>query len=339
MRKDFVIGLDAGRSAIKTVVIPVDNPSESFQDISPNAVMAAIALVDDAANGRAIVDTVTFDGDRYFVGKTAERQLGQQMQPPGMSDDYFFGREHAMLVCGALKRAQAKNSEINFSNCQVVVGLPVGVFATRREEYLNTISSALKKLDLPISGMSLREQAQPYGPLLAEMFDGKGGEKKTIDPSTQAWGVIEIGHYTTDTLIVQEGDILNKTFKSCQGVAVAADAIQQELGRRGMNKSHRNVTKVLETGTAMHGGDEVDAEDVRQIGVRALVAEVHQNLLPIYNDYRDVLKGVLVAGGGAPLLQSFLKERLPKARIMENPRYAVATGFARFGLMQQLTSK
>ena len=45
------------------------------------------------------------------------------------------------------------------------------------------------------------------------------------------------------------------------------------------------------------------------------------------------MDGIIVAGGGAYLVGPSLKAKYPNAEILPQPRFAVAEGYARFGLL------
>jgi plasmid segregation protein ParM len=53
---------------------------------------------------------------------------------------------------------------------------------------------------------------------------------------------------------------------------------------------------------------------------------------------KDVAKldGVLLAGGGAEIIAAALTAKWPHTVLLENPRMAVADGFCRFGMGEQL---
>ena len=67
----------------------------------------------------------------------------------------------------------------------------------------------------------------------------------------------------------------------------------------------------------------------RDTAVRKLAAELTMGLAPLLRRYLDNLDGVILAGGGAALLQQYLAPSLPPISVPVTPRFSVARGFAK----------
>ena len=68
---------------------------------------------------------------------------------------------------------------------------------------------------------------QPLGPFMSIRFDDQGVESKNHKIANEAWGIIEVGHYTTDFGIVRNGLWVDKNAGSSQGAHVVVDRVAQ----------------------------------------------------------------------------------------------------------------
>ena len=320
-----VIGLDLGRSALKMAASWVGEAGVQRTRLSfPTAVAPARRLVGAEEVGAAQSDTVLVDGQAYFIGRTAALQGGDRMLS-GFSDDWLFTPAHAALLKGALDKAAAAGVP-GVQTAEIVVGLAGRSFVPRYDAYQTALRTHLPKASPTV-------YPQPLGPFFQMLFDEAGSEKRP-DLLEQKWVVVEIGQFTTDFALLVDGTAIEEKYSSANGMRRVAEQLARELaGSRGLgNLSMPELTETLQTGTIEIKGNRVSVTDELQRAATPLAQEIVEAAGVVMGDYIRRATGILVAGGGAPLLFPQLAREWDHAVLSEDPRFAVAEGFLRAGL-------
>lgn len=331
----FTVSIDAGRSAVKAVLIDSINPSQRVRCLLPNATMPAVALSDQSTRDRAARNTVEVMGMTMFVGETAMTQSGPSSTPNGLNDDWFFSAEHLAVVFGAIKRLNAECPALDVAACQLYLGLPAGLFTTRLKEYRAFIREHTRSGPFQINEKNIFIHAQPWGALYSAMLNADGGDSGCIHPEHESWGVIELGHHTTDFLVLSYGDIVERTVGSCAGVRVVAEEIVREMRVQNVTASQSAITNALAGLPVKRFSDSISFNDARSTGVRALTDELNRETRSRFESLMQTLDGIILAGGGAALVEPWAKTLGPNIVVLDDPRFAVAEGFGRFSLAQQ----
>lgn len=325
MSMSRVFGLDVGHSAVKAAFVkapPGGGRGLITNLIFPSVVAPAFAISDDVEAKRAAAETVDVHGRKYFVGETALIQGGAQVSR-GLSEDWIDTPEHSALILGAIKKAQAQGCG-TFQ--MLVLGLPSNLYARQRET-LRRIAGDL------VPGVEVKVVPQPMGAYQFDMFNEAGQLNPGRKMASESWGVVEVGHFSTDFLLMLNGRFVEKASGSCSGARVAAEQLQRFVAEQ------MNITATLE--------ECEDALTTKQItifgqthnvsvqvheAVQYLVTEVVDTAKRILEQHARRLNGIIVAGGGAPLCYEALSQVWPHAKIATNPRLAVSEGMRRFGL-------
>lgn len=320
-----VIGLDLGRSALKMVACWQQGGETHRARVSfPTSVAPARRLVGGEESRAALEDTVVVDGQAYFIGRTATLQAGDRMQG-GFNDQWLFTPEHGALLKGALDKAAAAGVPDPHS-AEVVVGLAGRSFVPSNDEYLAALRRHLPKASQTVF-------PQPLGPFFQMLLDEQGREAMP-DLLTQKWVVVEIGQFTTDFALLVDGSAIEEKYSSCNGMRKVAEQLGREISSsKGItNLSMPELTQTLQTGTIEIMGSQVSVQDELQRAVQPLVQEIVETGSVVMGDYLRRATGVLVAGGGAPLMSAWLAREWKHAVLSEDPRFSVAEGFLRAGL-------
>ncbi len=327
MRK-ICTGIDVGRSATKAVAI-VDG-TRSFISF-PSAICPAIKLTDASAAARAAAETVKIGSHEYFTGETAIIQ-GRDEMLGGLSDDWAGSEQHGALIQAAIKRLEACGVQ-GVASGLVVVGLPARVFASQRKLYSAAVGELLPAAEVKVV-------PQPMGPYYTMLFDDRGGERAGVDGGS--WAIIEVGQFTTDFAMIERGHVVERAFNSCEGMRVAAEALQRlVMERYGLSVSMAEATKLLQEPLIRNFGRRIDVSDLVRESVQPLARSIAEKARQLFGDTLRSMDGVRLAGGGAALVMealpsvwSGLTGVVPEGfiAVVDDARFAVADGFARFGL-------
>lgn len=320
-----VIGLDLGRSALKLVASWKDGAGAHRTRLSfPSAVAPARRLVGAEELRAAQTETVVVDGQAFFIGQTAALQGGDRMQG-GFTDEWLFTPAHGALLKGAIDKAAAAGVP-NAHTAEVVVGLAGRSFVPSHDQYLTALRKHLPKASVTI-------YPQPLGPFFQLLLDEHGGETRP-DLLAQKWVIVEIGQFTTDFAVLVDGSAIEEKYSSSNGMRRVAEQLAREIGAsKGLsNLSMPELTETLQTGTLEIMGERVSVADELQRAVQPLVQEILESGSVVMGDYLRRATGVLVAGGGAPLICPWLAREWGHAVLSEDPRFSVAEGFVRAGL-------
>lgn len=322
-RNTTVVGMDIGHSAVKTRATTAEG--RSFEFLSPSVVCQAFPISDEAEQRRAAEETVEIKGRQFFIGETARIQEGGGVS--GLSEDWIDTPEHLALIKGAIKRV-AKISGVD-DKIDLVMGLPTHLHS-RQKDRLKEIVMELS----PNVGF-VKVIPQSMGPYYGLMIGPDGQPAKEHDKNTESWGVVEVGYFSTDFMMAKNGRWVEEGSNqdACPGVRAATESLV-----RLINKKHQITIDLLDADEALrtrfikHYGKQVDVSAEVDESVQLVVDTVIDSAIRLMESSARKLDGVLVAGGGAPLVFEHLRQKWPHAVLVDQPRFAVAEGMRRLGL-------
>ncbi len=321
------VGLDIGHSATK-VSVNDTSKGEIQNIIFPTLVIQAFKLFDERTALAAKVDTVRYDGKDWFVGETAAKQ-GKLAAFTGQDRNWVFSETHDILVISALDRVR-RSVGMSLAGSIITVGLPAAFYATQKTAARSRIQGVITQAygEEMAANLSVRVQPQPYGPLQIIALDPDGAPaRRNIDE--ESWGVVEIGHFTTDFILVNAGQIIEHASGSSEGLRGIYERMTPEFLAREYSASPDDLTGALLSGVIRHYGKQIDVSPIINEAADAVSREIIAETQRLFGPYASKLDGVLVAGGGAPLIAPRLHRVYPHTKLLENPRYAVAEGFRR----------
>lgn len=325
-----VVGFDIGHSMVKAVAL-----SEKGRDIVqfPSVVSPAISLSDEAAAYEAEKESVTIDGQTFFTGETAVTQ-GSVTSVTGLSKDWIKAPEHAALFVSGLKRLHSKQVP-GLDEAMVVMGLPSEFYKHQREPLREIMSKHF-------SG-EIVVQPQPAGPYFATMFETDGSMKANRSMTKESWAVIDVGHFTTDFFLVIRGQRIEVGMASEKGVYLATEhLLRQVQALHNIDIDDLEAAEALKLGKIKNFAEEIDVTKNVKEAAQHVLCRVLDKADSLIATHARKLDGIIVAGGGGSLLYESIKQKWSNAVLAENPRIAIADGFARYGRMlhraRQLTS-
>ena len=318
-----VIAIDLGHSAVKLSSRKSDG---SLLNLTvPSFVCPAFQLSDETAQSRADLETVTVDGKPYFFGETARIQ-GQMKNPVGSYDDWITSTEHTVLLLGSIKLAASQGVDVE--NPWLVLGLPTHLFLRQKDVLKNFVLGFLKTDKIQV-------MPQPVGAYQATMLDEQGIQVANRNIPGQTWGVVDIGYYTTDFLVVENGEFIEDAMGACSGMRKASERMVKLLTKRGISSDIQEAESSIQSRMIKNFGKSTDVGLEVDQALAKTIAEVIDSLGRLMSSYARKMDGLIVAGGGAHMIYPAIHEKYPTAVLAHNSRFAVAEGMRRFGTAVQ----
>jgi plasmid segregation protein ParM len=327
MHEQTLVGLDIGRSAVKVAAFADGHEHHlTFRSL----VCQGIELSDENSIRAAEPETVLVEGRKYFTGDTARLQGGVTASV-GLSNDWTETLEYQALVLSAIKRLK-RIGVPGLETAYIVVGTPAALYSKQRDRLEEITRKATPNADV-------KALSQPMGAFLSFFLDSNGlpvaanfademGRKKS-------WAVIEVGHFTTDFLLMKEGIHIDRKSDSCEGVFMAAEQLARILAAKNIDASPVACEEALRTKKIRHfGAKDVPAEVAEAADF--IVAKIMAKTNALLAAEAATVDGILLAGGGAPIIYDSLVAQWPHIVLLPEPRMAVAEGFCRFGKGQLL---
>lgn len=322
-----IIGLDVGHSSVKAAY---DTPSgENKLLFFPSLSIPAIQLSDDAEMIRAKTDTVSINGIEYFVGETAEIQGTRVLSD--VSENWLESAGYKALVKAAIQKITIANGSMPKL---IIAGLPTSLYKSQRDQ--------LRSIMGQIAGSSVEIKIIPQalGAFQYNFLDEEGRQQPNRSFTKESWGIIEVGYFSTDFMVMRghngEARWVQNASGICSGIHLAANRLAQlisdEIIINGKHPtiSTRDAENALKTGEIKFYGKIDVTEQVRK-ATMTILDEVDRAATRYMEAEAATLDGIFLAGGGAPLIYNSLKERWPHITMANNPRYAVAEGYFRYG--------
>ncbi len=329
-RRTTVVGMDIGHSAVKTRATTSDG--RTFEFLSPSVVCQAFPISDEAEQRRAAEETVEIKGREFFIGETARIQGGGGVS--GLSEDWIDTPEHLALIKGAIKRV-GKISGVD-EKIDLVMGLPTHLHSRQKDRLKEIVSDAAPDIGF------IKVIPQSMGPYYGLMIGQDGQPSKEHDKNSESWGVVEVGYFSTDFMMAKNGRWAEEGSNqdSCPGVRAATESLVRLINKKyEITIDLLDADEALRTRSIKNYGKLIDVSAEVDESVQLVVDAVIDSAVRLMETSARKLDGVLVAGGGGPLVFEHLKLKWPHAVLVEQPRFSVAEGMRRLGLALALIRK
>lgn len=335
MKHSASIGIDLGHSSVKISVksgnkIPLIGAAEIF----PTVVRNWASIANEETAKKAEVDTVDVNGKKFFIGVTAQRQ-GQAENFSGQSRNWVETEQHDALLIGAWNRANAilaKNEMLDPDRISLVLGLPASYYVEQREPLRQRAISLLQRLVKPHQELSIYVESQSRAPLLCVVFDSYGVETGRAGED-ESWGVVEIGQFTTDFTLHDRGQEVDSAASSARGAHMVYDRIASTFKQKNYLSDFETISTAIQSRKIKVYGKEVDVSDLISPAISEFSSYILDEVATRFGEKAQRMDGIIVAGGGAYIVGPEIKAKYPNAVIPTNPRFAVAEGYSRFGLL------
>jgi plasmid segregation protein ParM len=314
-----VVGLDIGHSATK---MTLNGKAGVERVLFPSLATPAFKIAYEAEAARAANETVTVNGRDWFVGETARIQADRAIKT-GLTDEWILGDDHEALVAYAAKIADAQLDGGQRDDRVVVVGLPVSSFQRLKDKLREQVSrhfadARIVTIPQPLSG---------YFNLIA---DRDGSLRSMVDVSEAAYAVVDVGHFTSDFIMMAEGARwVQKSSGSGPGAHIAALNLQERLKELGINvgliaceravrERELKAAKVLK---------DFDLEAAINQAAAPLAEKVVNQFDELIGDRIYELDAIVLVGGGAALVHDSFKSRWGNVMLVEDEHQQPAAAY------------
>jgi plasmid segregation protein ParM len=327
MNKCDVIGVDIGYGYSKIV-------TAERRVMFPSRVGPLKTLTFELSNKDDVLgETVQVGGEIYFVGGKAD-----------LCDTTFSLRTrdwvetniYSALLSSALMRA----TEVTglHSEVLVITGLPVAYMrdkAKAEEQVRQTANS----LNIRLCGVKVIPQ--PFGGFFDFVLDETG--EPTITQKTRFLGVVDVGHHTTDFVLIKNlRDNLDRASGSITGgVHDIIDGVRRDIMQKVCrdNVSYTEAEEcVRRTRMIKIKGEDRDMSDLVSSRIRNSAQNIIGEIKSRWSQEGEV-DLVLLSGGGSILLKEHLKALSHETKLLEGAQYANARGYFKHGLLLSNASR
>lgn len=323
-------GIDVGHSAVKIAASMLDQPTQRHTARIPTVVIPALKIADEHTAQLAQRETVTIGGASYFFGETAVLQ-GNSTVFSGQDRNWIETTVHDVMVVGAFRKAMELIRNRRPQHINLVLGLPMAYFSSQKEILRARVTALLEPFLLPGQLLTVLVRPQSMVPLINLQYAEDGTLSPHYQANSESWAVIDIGHFTTDFCILLRTQIQDIGGDSIPGVSKAYSAIRSEFQARGYSVVLESIDEAIKRKAIRHFG-EVDVSDIVEAAVQPLRDIIIDRAQTLFSDVAARLNGIVVAGGGAPLVFDAIKAAFPNALAVPAPALALAEGMCRFGL-------
>ena len=340
-----VVGLDIGHSATK---ITLDTKFGVERVLYPSLATPAFKITYEAEAKRAERETVEVDGKgKFFIGETARVQADKSINT-GLSDEWVLNDEHEALVAFAAKIAK-ESAPDDIEGRMVVVGLPVSSFENLKEP-------VREQVERYFSGATVAVVPQPLSGYFNLITNRKGEFLNPDENGEASYAIVDMGHFTTDYIIMDQGRWVQRASGSGPGVHLAAQNLQEMLKEKGLNINLIACEKAirehkLKAARMLEG---FDLDQAISASFSPLVSKAINQFEELAGDRIYDLDAIIIVGGGADFLYPVFKEKWPfsskpddihnqpqdgyavstlglSSSSLSGPRFLVSEGFYRYG--------
>lgn len=294
------------------------------------------------------------DDEAYMLGNDARshRQhiLSDQAKDYVAKPTYWLCIGKALHDMGAFNGAGFSNGN-SLHLKKVVLGIAPGhhtddVEAMMQKKLKDGYSFRVNGTEYSIQATDVYLLPQGAGPYFGYLLDDHGKTKKSpngIKLSEQLYGIIDIGHETTDYLVFEGRQYIDpkESPSEANGVRYILEKILDYVKEKyGYNDEKSDLLRGVLCGeTFLWKGEEVDLSSAVEKIIRD---HLSQNLLPnILQRWQSLLGQmykIFICGGGAAMIEKYMPDFLSDYKnqiiICEHPEIANVLGFHRFAMLK-----
>ncbi len=330
------IGADIGHSSVKVSVACPSVFAGAVTTKFETVVMNWFQISNPDTAKLAIEDTVSIANQQFFIGRTALLQ-SQAEDFSGQDRDWTETKQHDALIMGAWQRAQkilADKEILVPEKIVFVLGLPASSLKSHRQGLIERTQKMLSPRLGPNQNLTILVQSQSAAPLLELAIDEAGNGTGVICDE-DSYGVVEIGHFTTDFMFQDRGAEIEHASSSVPGVTMIYERVKTALKQMGYIHDIETLFKAISTKSITVYGKPVPVNNVVDPAITQFSNTICDEVSRRFGAAAQRMSGIVLAGGGAgiPEIVTAISSRYPNAIIPTNPRYSVSNGLCRFGLM------
>ncbi|KAB2893804.1 MAG: ParM/StbA family protein [Bacteroidetes bacterium] len=335
----LTIGLDVGYGAVKAVTA---DTALVFPSVCGHA--REIKFQQDEIAERHPGDQIQDDEGRWFVGDLALIQLtpGELLRLRGRTANEdalgnVFRRRLMKVVIGKLMAGIHDELVVHV---RIASGLPVDHMGDSDDLKAALLGQHLIKTDTAhlIANVSeVMVMPQPLGCLYSVILTPEGDVNR--NHIYKRTGVVDVGTYTVDIALDDEGEFISADSGSVEGgVYMAHNHIAAILEKRYRQKMpFKMIDETLRTGTFRAHGELVDMS----AEVEDALASLRSATLNLISEMWKSGTGVdvmLLCGGGAELVYESVKAAYPQTHLVRDAQLANARGYLNYARFKETHS-
>ncbi|MFV8836207.1 hypothetical protein ACNSTU_14680 [Aquisalimonas sp. APHAB1-3] len=280
---------------------------------------------------------ITVGGKSFFLGDLAIRH--SRIAHRGLSATRAEGDDLRILFLGALSMFCRES----MNDFQVVTGLPPGrmhladdLVSQLRGDHTVTRHVGRNRQDLSIRLDQVEVVPQPLGTFWSEVLDSRGQLRGDSNLLRGRVGIIDVGFRTTDFATIVEGEYAPAWSRTVPlGISTGYDTLAASLATQyGLEREPYTLDQAVIDGEVNVSGRRVDITDLRD----QILGEVATKLMVELQSLWQLTEydAVLLTGGGAHVLERYLRPQVPQSVMVSDPVTANARGYMAWGTYQNL---
>jgi hypothetical protein len=265
--------------------------------------------------------TINIDGSSYFVGENAILQSRLNWSIRDRNRSYS---DIKILTLAAM-------SQLGISgNVSVMTGLPVKWY-NQKEQLSNNLLGNYTVNGQTINITDCKVIVQPIGSYFSILF-GNNGTIQRPEFIHKKIGVIDIGMYTTDIIIMNGANFIEGGSDS----TTIAMAKLYELTINAIEKKHdltlnlTEVEKAIKNNYITVQGQQHSLTPITEPILNTLKKTIYGYISNIWADYHKQLDCIFLSGGGASTLAPYLKDHFPQLEQISDSHIANVLGYYRY---------
>ncbi len=330
--KPLVVGFDSGYGAVKAVY-------EDQRVIFPSVAASThhINFAADEISARYPGEQLTDSEGDWWVGNYALKQapINERIMLQGRTnnnDAFGMSFRKRMLYAALAKLFPFQNGDV--VHIYLATGLPVSDMqdaALMKETFIGRFPIRTNNANFIANIVDCAVMPQPYGTIYSQTMLPNGEQNPYYTHSKTA--VFDVGTYTVDCAVDVEGEFIDHESDSAK---VGVYTAQQRL-RQIIESDYRDdiplpmIDQTLRTGYFPAPDGPHDYRDDVQEALKPL----RDGTLSLMNRLWKTgltLGAIFGAGGGAPLVESIVKQSYPRAMCVKDPQTANAEGYRNYGM-------
>jgi len=271
---------------------------------------------------------ISVNDETFLVGDDAETEPGWTIDT--RTSDFVGSNAWLSVIGKALIINHIDPGDMN--GMKLVFGLPPGLYkATEVKRLTDLIKKTRINYDhqgYDFSGTELQmipQGAGIYFTYLQSLGNAPAERKKTI-------AVVDIGHYTVDTVLFSDGKYINNiTGSTPLGVSILLDRVRTEFSQaHGKYINNEAALKLLSEGRVSIFQQEYTLDETGE-WMKAYALQVSSLIDSFFDGLEKVSADLgIVAGGGISLVQNHLRVK-HRVLVMPNPDMANVVGYWYYG--------
>ncbi|NPV45243.1 MAG: ParM/StbA family protein [Firmicutes bacterium] len=298
------------------MIIGVDN-GYTYTKTSTGIIFPSIVSRDESMDINEGRLEVEINGTRYLVGDSA--RLGEYTFAVDLNK---VDHENTM-VC--ILTALAMSTQRNLEDYQIITGLPVSQYGKQKEELRQRI------LQQGLVGMQLNGQKKYIRITQADVFPQSAAIFYAVKTSGESVLVIDIGGLTVD---VSQFEAISGKYKLTRYQTYAQGTLKlySQIIKR-INTEYDLDLKALDAEGVIRNGLHIYGHRQKLGFIGELIGSYVSDLMcSLKLNFNLKTAGqVPLGGGGAILLESYIKDHIPHAYLVPDAQFANAKMFAEIG--------